>query len=226
MHFGLGINTSIKSVEIKWPDGKIQKLSNVKPNQLLIIKYDEAITLESKSLKTSKIFKEKYFSHAHKDSVFDDYQIQVLLPHKLSQLGPVIAKTDINDDGIDDIYIGGGYMQEGQIFTGSPSVNGTFYNLVVKDFILDKKHEDIGASFFDADNDGDQDLYVVSGSYEFSEDSPLLQDRLYINKGFGNFEKCTDCLPEITASGSVVVPADFDKDGDTDLFVGGEGRPR
>ncbi|WP_242206080.1 VCBS repeat-containing protein [Aestuariivivens insulae] len=220
LHFGFSKTKTIKTIEMMWPDRKVQKFHNVKPNQLITVRYAEAALIQEESIKEEpKIFEKTVFNYTHKDSVFDDFQIQLLLPHKLSQLGPGAAKADINNDGLDDLYLGGGYMQEGQFLMGMPS--GKFKKETITDFSLDKTYEDIGAVFFDADNDGDQDLYVVSGSYEFAEGAQQLQDRLYLNKGYGNFRKCTDCLPDFYESGSVVDPADFDNDGDIDLFVGG-----
>ena len=225
LHFGLDKNHKVAEIEIIWPDGKSQKLTNVLVNQLIQIQYTDAESSDQLAIKVEnpKIFENIALPYRHKDTVFDDYRLQLLLPHKLSQLGPAIAVADVNVDGFDDLYLGGGYSQAGQFLVGQPS--GEFKVVEVDDFILDEIHEDIGAVFFDADNDGDQDLYVVSGSYEFALGSPYLQDRLYLNKGSGSFEKCVDCLPEVAASGSVVVPADFDQDGDIDLFVGGRVTP-
>lgn len=223
VHFGLGKHAVIKKIIINWPDGKSQELDNVKSNQLLQISYKEAVLKDNRTLDTPTLFENVEFNFKHKDSVFDDFEIQLLLPHKLSQLGPAVASADVNNDGFQDIYLGGGYMQEGQLLLGS--LTGKFNKLIINDFIEDNKHEDIGAAFFDADNDGDDDLYVVSGSYEFAHESYLQKDRLYLNDGKGNFTKCNNCLSEFYESGSIVVPADFDKDGDIDLFIGGRVMP-
>jgi hypothetical protein len=225
IHFGLSSNETIKNLEIIWPDGKTQQLQNVNPNQTIKINYDEASNnLASNYLSSeNKMFTEKIFQFAHKDSVFDDFNIQVLLPHKLSQLGPAFAKADVNNDGIEDIYLGGAYMQPGQLLMGQPA--GNFEQLENPAFSADALYEDIGATFFDIENDGDLDLYVVSGSYEFYESSPLLRDRIYLNNGQGIFETCVRCIPEFYSSGSVVAAADYDKDGDVDLFVGGRLMP-
>ena len=222
LHFGLkkeGAN--VENINILWPDGKFQNIENIPLNQLITIKYAEAVQkhLGSRNQERPKWFQKEVFNYEHKDTIYDDYQVQLLLPHKLSQLGPAMAKSDINKDGLDDIYLGGGYLQEGRLLLGLQS--GGFKKMNIDDFVADKLYEDIGAIFFDANNDNNLDLYVVSGSYEFYEDSPLQQDRLYLNNGAGKFTNCYDCLPEMRTSGSVVTTADFDKDGDMDLFVGG-----
>lgn len=220
LHFGLGDVQNIDKIDVIWPDGKTQQLENIKSNQLLTINYSDITSYENKKGHTAKtLFKKAPFNYQHKDSVFDDFNIQILLPHKLSQLGPAIAKSDINNDGIDDLYLGGGYLQSGQLLIGLPS--GGFKSISTSSFNSDAIFEDTGAVFFDLENDGDQDLYVVSGSYEFGEESRLLQDRIYVNNGNDEFIRCDNCLPEFYSAGSVVVPSDYDGDGDTDLFVGG-----
>lgn len=218
LHFGIGQTKSIKQMEVVWQDGKTQSLSNIDANKEIIINYNEAQFANKPATNNKKtLFKKIASKHKHIDPYFNDYNSQVLLPHKLSQTGPALAKADINNDGIEDIFIGGGHLQAGQLLLGQNS--GVFKNTNVNAFTLDKQYEDTGASFFDADNDGDQDLYVVSGSYEFDKNPRMLQDRLYINDGKGKFTKTS--LPEIYSAGSVVIPADYDNDGDIDLFVGG-----
>lgn len=221
LHFGLKKNDSIKKLEIIWQDGKKQELNGVSTNQVLKIKYANATSVDI-SRKTKKennlIFSKVNSDYKHIDPYFNDYNYQVLLPHKLSQTGPAIAKADVNKDGIEDVYIGGGHGQIGQLVLGTQ--NG-FRIKSVSSFNLDKQKEDVGACFFDADNDGDQDLYVVSGSYEFYRNPRLLQDRLYLNNGKGDFKLAKNSLPEMLSAGSVVIPSDYDNDGDLDLFVGG-----
>jgi hypothetical protein len=219
LHFGLGENKTIPKVEITWQDGKTQELLDVKSNQLLKVSYENAQIKEVLPEKEISIFIKQDSNLSHTDPVFDDFQKQLLLPHKLSQTGPAIAVADINGDGLDDLYLGGAKGNEGQLLLGESS--GGFRKVAIKAFTNDKAGEDVSAAFFDSDNDGDLDLYVVSGSYEFDIDSPELQDRLYINNVKGNFEKSVDALPIIKSSGSIVAPADFDNDGDMDLFIGG-----
>lgn len=219
LHFGIGDKTIINKLRVEWPDDKIQELSNVKTNQLLEVDYGLAVEKSQAVGRSEKLFAKLNLKNAHSDPYFNDYDLQILLPHKLSQTGPGIAKADVNGDGFEDIYLGGGHSQEAQLLLGGSK--GNFIPRKISDFIKDKEHEDVGAAFFDADNDGDQDLYVVSGSYEFRENPRLLIDRLYLNDGRGNFKRDTEAIPEVGIAGSVIVPSDYDNDGDIDLFLGG-----
>ena len=218
--FGLNKNQSVEKLEVIWSDGKIQELKDVNANQLLVINYDQSKDkLVEDNNQKSKLFVKVDSNFKHEDSYFNDYDLQVLLPHKLSQTGPALAKGDVNNDGLDDIFVGGGMRQSAELLLGT--ANGAFKPIIIQDFKNDKNYEDQGACFFDADNDGDQDLYVVSGSYEFAIGSLMLQDRLYLNDGTGQFSKSKNALPEFLSSGSIVRASDFDNDGDLDLFIGG-----
>lgn len=220
LHFGLSENKSIKKVEVLWLDGKKNELVNIPANQLVKISHNESFNVqEAKKVNSKPVFSKLKSNYKHNDPYFNDFNLQVLLPHKLSQTGPGIAKADVNNDGLEDVYLGGGKDQPGQLLLGS--TKGTFNTKNTSAFNLDKQFEDQGACFFDADNDGDQDLYVVSGSYEFEKDSPWLQDRLYLNNGKGNFTKSSNNLPLFLSSGSMVSSSDYDNDGDMDLFIGG-----
>ncbi|AUP80585.1 VCBS repeat-containing protein [Flavivirga eckloniae] len=227
-HFGLGKTQQIDSIQILWPDGKEHILNNITINQLLTINYTDAKKAENNTLPVSPILTEvtsEMFEQpfVHKENIYDDFKDQILIPHKLSQNGPCLAVGDINSDGLEDFYVGGAGNQSGQTYI--QTVNGKFKVKKQPAFKNDSRHEDVGATFFDADGDNDLDLYVVSGGNEFEIHDPILQDRLYINNGKGQFNKSNN-LPELNESGSAVVPLDFDADGDLDLFVGGRLIPK
>jgi hypothetical protein len=188
----------------------------------MVIKYADASLIKEKlDMEPDKLFttvKDSIIDHLHVENRYDDFIKEVLIPHKTSMLGPFVAAGDLNGDELDDIVVGGAALQEAAIYlqttNGFTKTNGEV-------FTLDKMHEDMGIHIFDADNDADNDIYIVSGGNEFEPNTILLQDRLYINNGQGEFTKSTDALPKMYTSGSRVKSFDFDKDGDLDLFVGG-----
>ena len=222
-HFGLGKTNTIDEIKIVWPDGKENILKGVKANQLVKVNHLEATNKSNLEKPIKTIFTEVTNSKIttpfiHKENSYDDFKNQILLPHKLSQNGPCMAVGDVNNDGLEDFFVGGAGNQAGHTYI--QNANGQFSQKIQTSFISDAKHEDVGAVFFDADGDSDLDLYVVSGGNEFEYNSPIYQDRLYLNDGKGNFKKA-DNLPNINESGSCAIPLDFDEDGDLDLFVGG-----
>ncbi|MEE9361701.1 MAG: VCBS repeat-containing protein [Cellulophaga sp.] len=223
LQFGLGKKNNLKVLQVIWPDGKTQYINNIKANQTITLNYKDAIDKELYVKKTTTIFKDitiaSKISFRHTENEFDDFKKETLLPHKMSNFGPSLAVGDVNNDGLDDFYLGGAKGFEGRLYIQKN--NSTFTEKTNKVWRIDNHSEDIGAEFFDADNDGDLDLYVVSGGNEYEENDTKLQDRLYLNDGFGHFVKANDALPKMLTSGSIVKPCDFDNDGDTDLFVGG-----
>jgi hypothetical protein len=228
-HFGLGGANTVDEISVVWPDKTETKLSNVKANQSLILYMEDSKgPAERKSKQEPQLFKDitqnKIIDYRHVENDFDDYQYQVLLPHKMSQFGPALTTADVNGDGLEDVFIGAAAGKTAQLFL--QMTNGSFETQFVQDFEADKMKEDLDALFFDVDNDGDQDLYVVSGGNEYEKDDENYGDRLYVNDGNGAFTRSVKSLKVPDFSGAVVIPADFDNDGDIDVFVGGRFVPR
>ena len=221
LHFGYNKELNVKKLTIEWQDGQKQEIESVENNSNFVFDYMDAVkqSIDSSKQNSTTLFTQMASELKHDDPYFNDFDIQILLPHKLSQLGPALAKADINNDGYEDLFIGGANGRAGQILMGTET--GTFAAKKNEAFVRDKRYEDIGASFFDADNDGDQDLYVAHGSYEYYGYPIAMQDILYLNDGSGNFIAANNALPEIQSVGTTVAPHDYDNDGDIDLFVGG-----
>jgi enediyne biosynthesis protein E4 len=215
LHFGLGTIEKIDSVIVNWTNGKMSKLTNVKANQVLTIQEKEAKFSTLPPLSTKPIFSPLWgLGAAHQELDFNDFKKEVLLPNKLSEMGPAMAVSDVNGDGLEDVFLGGGAGQNSQLLFQQKdgSFNGETFD--------DKDFEKVKALFFDANNDGKMDLYVAHGSNEFEANSPLLQDRLYINQG-GKLVYDPTALPNMPITTGAICATDIDNDGDLDLFVGG-----
>ncbi|MCK4465730.1 MAG: VCBS repeat-containing protein [Bacteroidales bacterium] len=229
IHFGLGSVKKIDSLVIFWHDEGQSVLRKIKTGQTLVLDKEKLKTTIVSRLKTKEsllfndVTMEVGITLEHRENIFNDYEREVLLPHKMSAYGPGLAVGDVDGNGLEDFFISGSVGKSGSIFWQSE--DGKFV-LASKDvYSGNPYHEDMGAEFFDADLDGDLDLYVVSGGNEYDLAINLYQDRLYQNDGKGNFSDMESALPEMRASGSRVRLADYDKDGDTDLFVCGRQVP-
>jgi hypothetical protein len=231
--FGLGNTERVDSLVVIWPDGRFQQLADLEADQTVTLNYEDAKEGDNRTFfwedhvevtPFSEITSASGIKFKHEENEFVDYNTQKLLPYQLSKLGPPLASGDVDGDGLDDLYIGGASGQAGVLYLQAE--NGAFQKADrLEPWSSDKDFEDIGATFLDADGDGDPDLYVASGGYEFSPASELLLDRLYLNDGSGTFIRDRSALPRMFTSSSCVKPADFDNDGDPDLFVGGRQMP-
>ena len=231
-HFGLGKVGVVDSVVIEWPGGKKQTLLNVKADQKIrvnIADANENYRLSQPEVNSKSVFKEVTdslgFSYVHQQPDFVDFNIQKLLPHKLSEYTPALAVGDVDGNGLDDIIAGGDAYNEAQIFFQLP--NGRFKqrDLLPTKADPSRPYQDEGLLLFDANGDGKQDLYIASGGYAAAPNSPSYQDRLYLNDGKGNFTLATDAIPPNFTSKLCVKACDYNKDGKPDLFISGRVDP-
>ena len=228
IHFGLGRDEKIDELTVRWPSGVRQRFEDLPVNSRFVI--TEAV----RSLPTPATIdaSRPLFARTpslrglrHIERIYEDFIRQPLLPNKYSQLGPGMAWSDVDGDGDDDLFIGAARGTSGAVLINDgPAPDGStkFHMDSPAPFDQDADSEDMGALFLDADLDGDEDLYVASGSYEYDVGAPQLRDRMYVNDGQGRFTKAgEDALPDFHDSSGVACAADFDRDGDLDIFVGG-----
>lgn len=221
---GVPNDVNIDTVKITWPDQQKTFLTAVKVNQFLVIQQPEngpaskpAISLP-KQKQFEDITRLAGLRFVHKENDFVDFKDETLLPYMLSRMGPALANGDVNGDGLDDVYIGAAVGSQSILYLGRPNNK---FEKITGPWEQDIESEDVQAVFFDADADGDIDLYVVSGGSEYADGSPEYQDRLYLNDSKGNFTKSVNVLPSMGSPKQSVTVGDFDKDGDIDIWVGG-----
>tara|TARA_R110000868_G_scaffold2277_12_gene17068 strand:+ start:10217 stop:13594 length:3378 start_codon:yes stop_codon:yes gene_type:complete len=228
IHFGLGDINKIDSVKVVWPDGQYQILTNIKANQEIIIQYAPEGKVRFEKDKPDYAFQEITEDYGinfkHEENDYNDFSLESLMPHKMSQFGPCITVADVNKDGLEDFYIGGAMGQSGVLYV--QTTGNKFEGKPMESFELDKNQEDTGAIFLDADGDGDQDLYVVSGGNEKEAGNLFYMDRFYENDGKGKFIRNNNAIPKILGSGQVVKTLDYDRDGNLDLFIGSRLQPQ
>jgi hypothetical protein len=226
-NLGLGSLLMVDSLIVIWPDEKVTILNNVKTNQILTLYQKDASDLKLQLFnpvrRENKYFKdltaEMKIGFKHREDDFNDFERDHLLNNMMSTEGPHICKGDVNKDGLDDIYICGAKGQPGALMI--QKADGTFVPSDIPLFEADKISEDVDCAMFDADNDGDPDLYVASGGNSLPESSSALADRLYLNNGKGHFTKSPQVLPAGKYENSgCVQPCDYDRDGVIELFVG------
>jgi len=231
-HFGLGKNPSIDSVLIKWPNGKMQLIRNVKADQVLKVNIHQAdlnYSFNRDPIAANTLFKEITDSvgihYKQKERDYIDFNVQKLLPHKFSEYGPALAVGDIDGNGLDDFVIGGSAFNSASLFMQQPDGRFIEKTLITEAESKNKICDDLGILLFDVDGDGDLDLFIAGGGYENLHNSAAYLDRLYINDGKGNFSLDSMALPQNFTSKFCVRAADFDHDGDLDLFISGRVDP-
>jgi enediyne biosynthesis protein E4 len=241
-HFGLGRATRVDSLQVIWPDGRYQLLTGLQVDRMLTLRQSDGMRDAGCGMRgprhcdpsriphpASRRFQpmdpRRALQYKQPEGTGVDYDVQPLLPYEPSREGPPLAVADVNGDGLDDVFIGGGNGVPGKLFI--QRTDGSFIESVQgQPWAADKGYDDWGALFFDANGDGRPDLYVASCGYQHAPGSRLLQDRLYINQGGGRFVRDSQALPPMLTCKGSIAAGDFTGDGRLDLFVGGRLTPR
>ena len=230
LHFGLGGDARVDTLLVAWPDGRYEVRTDLAVDRTIVLSQDSAEgrfaysgdALDVVWPRYAPLFEEIIASglaFRHRESDFFDYLREPFMPHLLSREGPALAVADVNGDSLDDVFVGGAKWQPGALYLQER--DGRFRAAMSHHLRGDSLPEDIDAAFFDADGDGDQDLVVASGGNEFWGQAEALRPRLYLNDGRGGFQRSLEALPDIFENAGCVAPADYDGDGDVDLFIGG-----
>jgi len=231
MHVGLGKDSIVQSVRVLWPTGEVSILDNVKADRLLVVEQKNASIRQNSSPAHNESIKPLFkdvtnsagINFVDKPSSYVDFKISPLLPYQVSKMGPCIAKADVNGDGLEDVFIGAGIDQASQLYLQTR--DGHFILSPSQPWNTNKKIFNADALFFDADGDGDMDLYLAAGGAEYPQGSENYQDRIFENDGKGNFSEMPNALPKETISASCARVADINHDGKPDLFIGGRFQP-
>jgi enediyne biosynthesis protein E4 len=227
LHFGLGTETKIDSALVVWTNQRYQLIKELPINKTVLLNQSNATAIftydnffKPVASEMEDITQKIGIAWQHRENTFSDFDKQYLIPHKLSVQGPKIAVADVNGDGLDDFYVCGAAGQAGALMLQNN--DRRFVQYANEVFSKNKEAEEVDAVFFDADNDGAKDLYVVSGGNQHNEGSVQLADKLYINDGKGRFtDNSLTAIPRVLKNKSCIAVTDIDRDGDTDIFVGG-----